>query len=79
MPGGVAQVGIAFSLYLTDILTLSHHVELVLYSDANEVTDASYQTMPPLRLLSNASHTDNETMRLVDCRQRSEERRDALS
>jgi hypothetical protein len=57
----VAQVGIVFSLYLTDILTLSHHVELVLGSDANEVTDASYQTTPPLRLISKAAHTDNGT------------------
>jgi hypothetical protein len=56
--GGVAQVVSVFSLYVTDIPALSHYVELVLF--CSDAADASCQTIPPFRLISNASQTNSE-------------------
>jgi hypothetical protein len=52
---GVTQFGSVFSLYVTDIPALSHYVELVLF--CSDATIASCLTIPPLRLISNASQT----------------------
>jgi hypothetical protein len=55
MPGGVTHVGIVFSLYLRDILTHSHHVELVLAKpsqSANRGAECCAKRKSPPRLLA---------------------------